>query len=80
MWDHSKGGLNITDIFQHLNHLSHMVETTASHLNPVGFNSDTELEPREIYLDIYIRLFIFPKDVWLRSSSDSIFRKHLRQL
>ena len=31
---------NIIDIFQDLNHLSRMVETTASDLKPVGFNSD----------------------------------------
>ena len=31
---------NIADNFQDLNHLSRMVETTASDLKPVGFNSD----------------------------------------
>lgn len=29
-----------------------MVETTASDLKPIGFNSDKDLEPRETYLDV----------------------------
>ena len=44
---------DIFDIFQALNHLSMVVvEATTSDLKPVSFDSDQELEPSNIYLDI----------------------------